>query len=484
MQNFFRVSAGVTYAAASCAAFFLISTIMSCQTPAPVPLSSPPVKLVTLDPGHFHAALVQKSMYAGVDSIVHVYAPPGEDVQLHLDRIKAYNTREKDPTHWSEQVYTGKDFFEKMIADRAGNTVVLSGNNRDKAHYILGSLRAGFNVLADKPMVIDSAGFELLRQAFDTAERSHLLLYDIMTERYEIATILQREFSMLPKVFGTQQTGDPAHPGVVMSSVHHFYKQVSGKALTRPSWFFDTAQQGGGIVDVMTHLVDLVQWECFPEQALDYTKDIRVDEARHWPAELTGGEFKEITGLNDYPPYLIPSIDGGAGGLKLYVNGEIGYRLRGIHVLTRATWIYKDPLTADDTYYSLRRGTKASLVIRQGAEEQFKPTLYIEPVAATAVSLATAAPHASPASYEKDLTKEFEILQKKYPGIGLTRMARGWKVTIPESYKEGHEAHFARVTQHFLSYLKDHNMPAWETPNMIAKYYTTTKALEIARQDH
>jgi hypothetical protein len=25
-------------------------------------------------------------------------------------------------------------------------------------------------------------------------------------------------------------------------------------------------------------------------------------------------------------------------------------------------------------------------------------------------------------------------------------------------------------------------LPAWEVPNMIAKYYTTTKALEMSRQ--
>jgi ABC-type glycerol-3-phosphate transport system substrate-binding protein len=33
------------------------------------------VKLMTLDPGHFHAALVQKTMYEMVDSVVHIYAP-------------------------------------------------------------------------------------------------------------------------------------------------------------------------------------------------------------------------------------------------------------------------------------------------------------------------------------------------------------------------------------------------------------------------
>ncbi len=55
-------------------------------------------------------------------------------------------------------------------------------------------------------------------------------------------------------------------------------------------------------------------------------------------------------------------------------------------------------------------------------------------------------------------------------------------MVIPEKYKEGHEAHFARVTEKFLDYLKNGNMPDWEVPNMLAKYYTTTKGLELARQ--
>ncbi len=38
------------------------------------------VKLMTVDPGHFHAALVQKIMYPQVSPDVHVYAPEGPDV--------------------------------------------------------------------------------------------------------------------------------------------------------------------------------------------------------------------------------------------------------------------------------------------------------------------------------------------------------------------------------------------------------------------
>lgn len=85
------------------------------------------VQLITLDPGHFHAGLVQKTMYSDVDSVVHVYAQEGNDLQLHLGRIKAFNTRAENPTHWKEEIYTGNDYFEKMLQEKKGNVVVLAG---------------------------------------------------------------------------------------------------------------------------------------------------------------------------------------------------------------------------------------------------------------------------------------------------------------------------------------------------------------------
>ena len=50
------------------------------------------VQLLTLDPGHFHAALVQKEMYPGVAPRVHVYAPLGPDL-LPLLRWTTPNLR-------------------------------------------------------------------------------------------------------------------------------------------------------------------------------------------------------------------------------------------------------------------------------------------------------------------------------------------------------------------------------------------------------
>ena len=124
------------------------------------------VRLITLAPGHFHASLVQKVMYPEVSPVVWVYAPSGPDLDEHLRRIDGYNNRPSEPTSWQQKLYTGSDFFARMLSEKPGNVVVIAGNNRDKIDYIGGSLNAGLNVLADKPMCIDAAGFEKLKAEF------------------------------------------------------------------------------------------------------------------------------------------------------------------------------------------------------------------------------------------------------------------------------------------------------------------------------
>ncbi len=447
--------------------FFILVLFASCNKPAPVETQKP-FHILTLDPGHFHAALVQKSMFDNVDSTVHVYAPDGPDLQLHLGRINGFNTRAESPTRWNEVIYTGNDFFEKMLAEKAGNIVVISGNNLKKAEYISKSLNAGFHVLADKPMIIDSRDFETLKQSFESAGKNNLLLYDIMTERYEITTMLQREFSLSTTIFGTLEEGTPDNPSVTKESVHHFFKYVSGNILQRPPWFMDVTQQGEGIVDVTTHLVDMVQWECFPDQIIDYQRDIQINKAVRSPTLMTLSQFKAITKLNAFPDYLKKDVEQDTI-LKVFSNGEIHYKLKNVHAKVSVIWNYQAPEGAGDTHYSIMRGTKANLIIKQGAEQQYKPTLYIQPLG-------------NSRDFETILNAEVLKLQANYPGIGVTLSGDLWEVTIPEKYKEGHEAHFGRVTEKFLEYLEKGNMPPWEVPNMLAKYYTTTKALELARQ--
>ena len=58
-----------------------------------------------------------------------------------------------------------------MLSEKAGNVVVLSGNNRKKAEYITRSVNAGLNVLADKPMIISPDDFPKLEEAFAVCKR-------------------------------------------------------------------------------------------------------------------------------------------------------------------------------------------------------------------------------------------------------------------------------------------------------------------------
>lgn len=427
------------------------------------------VRLITLDPGHFHAALVQKISYPQVSNDVYVYAPEGDDLQEHLKKIDACNTREDSPTQWKEIVYTGDDFLEKMLREKKGNVMVTAGNNGKKTEYILKTLQAGINVLADKPMVIVPENFDMLKSCFDVAKEKNVLLYDIMTERYEITTQLQREFSMQEEIFGKLEKGTPENPAVTKESVHHFFKTVSDKPLIRPAWFFDVDQQGEGIVDVTTHLVDLVQWECFPEQILDYTKDIELITAKRWTTSVDFPQFVQATGLNSYPDYLKKALV--KDTLQVYSNGEIIYRIKGINAKVSVIWNYSPPPGGGDTHYSIMRGTKVNLIIRQGIEQQYSPVLYIEIPESVDLEKATA-----------DLVKNFPNVEQKYPGIALKQVSdRVWEVQVPKEYHNGHEAHFGQVTEKFLQYLKDKKLPDWEVPNMIAKYYTTTQALKLAK---
>jgi Oxidoreductase family, NAD-binding Rossmann fold len=176
------------------------------------------VRLMTADPGHFHAALVQKTMYPQVSPDVYVYAPEGPDYQQHLERIRSYNSRQNNPTSWNEIVYTGSDFFGKMLEEKKGNVVVLSGNNGKKADYIDRCIKAGLNVLADKPMIISPEDFNMLVNDFRIAEEKGILLYDIMTERYEVTTILQKLLSQNHEIFGDLETGSENDPAVTKIS--------------------------------------------------------------------------------------------------------------------------------------------------------------------------------------------------------------------------------------------------------------------------
>ncbi|WP_225587010.1 putative oxidoreductase C-terminal domain-containing protein [Algoriphagus sp. Y33] len=442
--------------------------LLSCENKEHVselPESNAEITIMSLDPGHFHAGLIHKSMYPQVDSTVYVFAPEGAELKDYMGRLAGYNNREEEPTAWNLQVSTGEDYLEKMIATTPGNVMMVAGKNDRKIDYISAAIANGINVYADKPLVIDKSGFDKLVKVFDEAGQKDLLLYDIMTERFEISTILQKELSMVPAVFGKLEKGTLENPAITKESVHHFFKYVSGNPLIRPDWFFDTDIEGTGIVDVTTHLVDLVQWEAFPNETLD-TTDVKMLTAKLWPTVLDSAQFRLVTGKTEFPGFLLKNVSDNK--LSVDSNGEMNYTLKGVHSKVSVIWNFQAPEGTADTHYSMMRGTKANLIIQQGQDENYVATLYVELLDGQDEALISMVKNG---------------LQERFPGLDLEKTADGkYKILIPEKYHNGHEAHFAQVTEKYLEYFTNKNMPAWEIPNMIVKYYTTTEALKKAKE--
>jgi predicted dehydrogenase len=445
----------------------LVSAAMALPNAATAQTNGARFALMTLDPGHFHASLVQKFMYPDVDPVVHVYAPAGDDLNEHLKRIEGFNTRADRPTHWQEEVYSRPDFFEKMLADRPGNIVVLAGKSVQKTDYILRSVQAGLNVLADKPMVVRPEDLPKLQEAFAAAASNHVLLYDIMTERFEITTLLQREFSRQPALFGEWEKGTALNPAIAFDSIHYISKTVAGAPLKRPAWFFDTSQTGEGITDVSTHLVDLAQFEAFPDTILS-PDDVTVVNAQRWTTKITREQFQKVTGETDFPAFLQPYVNGGV--LNYHGNGSFTWQLRGIYAKVWLAWSFEPPGGSGDRLHSLLRGTRATLEIRQGPQENYKPLLYIKKAGGV-----------DEQEFKTTLADALKAVQAKYPGIEIRRAGEEWQVVVPDKYDVGHEAHFAQVTENYLRYLREGKLPDWEVPGMLTKYATIMRAYQMSR---
>ncbi len=417
------------------------------------------VRLLTLDPGHFHAALVQKELLPGVAPTVHVYAPLGPDLLAHLARIAAFNGRAENPTAWHLEVHTGDDFLERALREKPGDVVVLAGRNRDKIRRIHAALDAGLHVLADKPWTLVPEDLPMLAECVRLARQRGLVATDILTERYEVTSIRQRQLVNAATIFGSLDPGTPDDPGVVMESVHGLIKTVAGAPLRRPGWFFDVDEQGEALTDVGIHLVDLVQWIVRPEGAFA-VEEIAILDATRWPTELTRDDFERITGSRDFPPWTADYADGDR--LNYPGNNRIRYVLGGVHVRLDVRWDRE--CQHGDTHFSRFRGSRASVEVRQGPEENYRPEVVVVP--------------RQPGDSDA-LRRDLE----SFLGTSVDVCSGpGFRVPIAESERVGHEAHFAHVARQFLRDLANPvGVPIGEDVRTLARYHVTTHGVTRAR---
>jgi hypothetical protein len=110
------------------------------------------------------------------------------------------------------------------------------------------------------------------------------------------------------------------------------------------------------------------------------------------------------------------------------------------------------------------------VVVQQGEQEGFRPTLYVLP-----------AEEADPGAFEAAVREAVATVEKDYPGLAVAPATTGWRIVVPEEYQVGHEAHFSQVTKQYLEYLVAGEVPAVEVQRMLAKYFVTTRAYQLSR---
>ncbi|HZP92162.1 MAG TPA: putative oxidoreductase C-terminal domain-containing protein [Burkholderiales bacterium] len=416
--------------------------------------------LVVLNPGHFHAALTLRERHPRLRDDVYVYAEDGPELESFLRLVRSFNERAAAPTCWNLHVYRGADCLQRLCAERPGDVAVVAGRNDTKMSSILRLHAAGFFVLGDKPWIIGARQLDMLKEAAESPP----LAMDIMTERYEIANRVQKALVERPQIFGRLRT-DGDGPGIALRSVHHLYKTVGGRPLVRPSWFFDVAVQGEGIVDVTTHLVDLAQWMTGGDRAFDYERDIELVSARQWPTQVPRELFRRITGVRDFPEGLRDRVVGGA--LLYLCNACIDFRLHGVPVRVESLWAPAPPEGGGDTHCAMLRGSGADLLVEQDASTEFVTALSVRPVE-------------SGAKFAGMLADAIASLQDEFPGLGLRPSGGAFRITIPEMLRTTHEQHFARVLDQFLACIDSGEAPGDFGAGLVARYTLLARAAELS----
>jgi len=207
----------------------------------------------------------------------------------------------------------------------------------------------------------------------------------------------------------------------------------------------------------------LIHSTLFSDQAIDYWTDIRLHAARRWPTMISAPQFRQVTGEASWPDYLAPCIREDA--LEYFCNTRLQYEIRGVHIAVETRWDW-EAAEGGDAHTACYRGSRARLELRQGAAEGYRSELYIVPVA----DIATA------------IERRIAALQTVYPGVGLVKLGREWRLSIPDALRTGHEEHFARMTRHFLDHVEQRRSPpTWEKPNTLAKYYVCTEGVALSQ---
>ena len=408
--------------------------------------------LAFLEPGHFHATLTLREPTPRVAPEVLVYATAGPELEDFLALVDRFNRRAERPTRWRPRVQVDADPLARLLAERRADLVVLAGRNGGKARVLRRLHDAGLPVLADKPWLVEPGDLADIRASLAGPP----IAREMMTGRRDVTARLVKRLVDDPALFGGFAPDEA--PAIEQKSVHHFEKQVDSAPLRRPWWFFDSRVQGGGAVDIPTHLVDQVQWwrDTEPERVPTLLG------ARGWSTRVPIDVFARVSGTAEVPAALRHAVAGDA--LRVFCNAELTYALAGVTARAVTRWDISAPPGGGDTSRVVLRGRGALIRIEQSAATGFRRRLTVE---ARGDAAATA----------RALDAALDAAGAELPGVMAKPLAPGThQILIPPGLDPGHEAHFALLLDEVLDWLDAGHWPAALAERTLAKYTLLARA--------
>ncbi len=150
-----------------------------------------------------------------------------------------YNVPQQYAASYGVPLFRSMDELLEQGVEIIGN----AGPNLGKIDVIEWAEKHGIHVMTDKPVVIDENGLNRLRQVID---RNQIKIGMMLTARFA------------PAQYTLKGMIDEGLLGEIEDFT--FLKPHKLHPATRPAWFFDKASNGGLIIDLMIHDVDMLWW--------------------------------------------------------------------------------------------------------------------------------------------------------------------------------------------------------------------------------
>ncbi len=417
-------------------------------------------ELIFCDPGHFHAALLLGRSNERIAANISVYGPSGPDLDRFLEMIEAFNARKENPTNWRVSVIDAKPGTVEFPSPKHDAVIVLAGKNAPRLGLMQRLHQAGFSILADKPWLTTSEDLHCL----DAVTEQLPLAIDIMTSRHDIGAILRQKIIVDPDLFGGFKDGDGQRPVIEISSLHNLCKIAAGRPLLRPTWYYDVAVQGDGVVDIQSHMVDQAQWLISDEIDLSFDRHIELIDAMRWNTEVPLPAFQESTGVTNFPNSLSSTVHDDV--LHLACNSRIDYRLCGHWVRQTAEWQLKGKPQSSDSHFLIARGQNADLVYRLDGSTGFKPDLRLRSTSGNKLL-----------SILQDRAANW---QAEFPGLKIKPIGDEFQLDLPSDLDVGHEGHFPLVLDEYLDLLDRGDWPTRRMLRIRSRYTLLAKARDLA----